>query len=875
MPNKALAHLHFDGDVLIDNSTSVNRSTSLDFVLQHNPMVQIATLTSRHDKKIQNKSLSLTDFIKLIGTPVRTHETSLEFSNMLKPKQGDLKDVGGFIGGSVKGGRRVKSAIANRSIVTLDADFADEKFLDAVNNKLKDYCYSIYSTRSHNEVVSRYRLLIYTDEIMTPDEYVAISRMIANRVGIDYFDDTTYDTNRLMYYPSTSADGVFFFYHNDKPKIAKEFILNSYKVFGDLDSWKDIFNHPRSSREEERTQQKFSTALVQQDPLDKDNVIGAFCRTFSITEAIEEFLPTVYTRSGDDRFTFVGASTSNGLVIYEDKFAFSNHSTDPASGITCNAFDLVRIHKFGALDAERDDGILTSKLPSFSEMTAFASNIEPVRKDMVERKISANDSNAMTTEQLMTMFGDSYIDVEELNENNLLNDVSGDGSETTDTSWITKLQMSPTGLVKPTSHNLALILCNDINITQKLMFNTFNQRLEWGKGVHADEMSHLVNLKFYVSSKYGIELGKDKFYDAIYYASNLNAYHPVQDYLNGLVGKWDGVPRAETMLIDWCGVKDSAYTRAVSRTVLNGALARAFVAGTKFDTIPVLEGRQGIGKSTFVQLLAGKKDWFGELMTFDHQKAVEQTMGKWIIELGEMVASRKSDISQQKQFISSSVDNVRLAYRRDSVEHRRAFIMISTTNDREYLTDPSGNRRWLPLLCNFSKGEEIDLFGFAKVVDQIWAEVVEQIIDEQQLVDVRKVDDLELILTGEARELAHGMQESRVMVDEWQGVIELFLESKVHKERYSPDFAESFEFDTIESSPELFEKRTQICIAELKGECLGISQNSRSPRAESNRIVSILNNLGWMNDGESVRFGEYGKQKSYELTVFKSVEYDF
>jgi len=231
----------------------------------------------------------------------------------------------------------------------------------------------MYSTHSHTPSAPRLRLVIPLKRPVSPDEYQAVSRRIAGDLGIDFFDDTTYEAHRLMYWPSTSKDGEFIFKYLDEEWADPDEILARYP------DWKDPSYWPESSQTKA---ERKKLADKQGDPREKPGIVGAFCRTYTIAQVIEKFLSDVYA-PGDDpsRYTYIPGSTAGGLVLYDrDNFAYSYHATDPICGKLCNAFDLVRLHKFGDLDDDAKEGTPVNKLPSYLAMQELAEKDEMVRK---------------------------------------------------------------------------------------------------------------------------------------------------------------------------------------------------------------------------------------------------------------------------------------------------------------------------------------------------------------------------------------------------------------------------------------------------------------------------------------------------------------
>ena len=331
----------------------------------------IATANDRFAKLWKNTEVTFDELINRLKTTTVTPETMGEFRNLPKSKQDNIKDVGGFVGGRLKNGIRRRDKVECRSLLTLDADYATPDFCESID-LFANYSYIIYSTHKHTAEKPRLRLVIPLSRNCTAEEYEAVARKIADEIGIDQFDDTTYQPQRLMYWSSTSIDGEYVFKYSVRNPLDVDGVLARYNDWHNVNEW---HFSSRTVKQKDRLLKK------QEDPTTKKGVIGAFCRCYDIHTAIEEFLPDVYVKcSADDRYTYANGSTASGLVVYEDgKFAYSNHATDPAGGQLCNAFDLVRIHKYGSLDDDAKQGTPTSKLPSYIAMQEFASNNKAVR----------------------------------------------------------------------------------------------------------------------------------------------------------------------------------------------------------------------------------------------------------------------------------------------------------------------------------------------------------------------------------------------------------------------------------------------------------------------------------------------------------------
>ena len=584
--------------------------------------------TSRHDKFWKKEEISLEKIIKRISTTIRTSETMEEYNHLPKSKQDDIKDVGGFILGKLKDNKRRKENVLSRSALTLDMDYGSENIVGELKNSLT-YRTLIYSTHKHKKSKPRLRLIIPLDRNVSPDEYSAISRMVASEINMDLFDDSTYEASRLMYWPSTSCDGEFIFEDIKKDILKADDVLKKYE------NWKDTKSWPTSSRQKI----VFKNNLNKQaDPLTKEGLIGGFCRTYSISDVIEKFLGHVYEESEfRGRYDYIPASSSAGVVVYDDKFAYSHHATDPASGKLLNAFDLVRTHNFSHLDKIEDlEKKPSNKLPSFKAMENFVLQDEKVKQLLSKER---QDLAKMEFE---------VVQEEEVN-----------------TSWQNLLELDKKGNVKSTMSNMAIIIRNDVNF-KNIVYNQFKcsidvvGKLPWKQIKSGWSDADMACAKLYFERVYKI-WSPLKFKDALLaVTSSERVYHPIKEYFKTL--KWDKVSRLDTLLVDYLGAKDNIFVREVTRKTFCAAVTRIFEPGKKFDSILVLCGPQGIGKSTLFSKLG--KEWYSDSLSLCDMKdktAAEKLQGYWLLELGELAGIKKVDVEVIKSFISRTDDKFRKA----------------------------------------------------------------------------------------------------------------------------------------------------------------------------------------------------------------------
>lgn len=795
-------------------------------IIKHDGDIAIAVGKSRKEINWKNKTVPWSQLVEKLSNTTRTPETATEYKKMAKTDKDEIKDVGGFVGGALKGGRRKAENVANRSLITLDLDNVKTPAKDIWDSitMLDDYAIVMYSTHSHTPDNPRLRLVIPLLRPVLGDEYQAISRMIANDIGIDQFDDTTYEPHRLMYWPSTSSDGEYIYEFQDGKFLDPDTVLNRY-----ID-WKDVSYWPESSRQLVRIN---SLIKKQEDPYHKKGIIGAFCRAYSIQEAIEKFIPDVYVATGkDDRYTFSEGSTVGGVIIYENKFSFSHHGTDPASGVLCNAFDLIRIHKFSGQDEEARPDTPANRLPSFTAMSEFAAADSQVKE-------------LMNKERMDEVLKDFDLEVE-------------DDAEI-DNSWTKKLRYGPKGKLLSTIENVLTILENDYFLKDRLAYNDFSNRaivlgkLPWSKEINRDwKDEDDSGLRHYIEKVYDITAA-NKIFDALVICFRNKTYHPVREYFSNL--KWDGVPRLETLLSDYLGAEDNCYTRAVIKKHLTAAVARIMRPGVKYDTMLVLSGPQGIGKSSFVRLLGG--DWYNDsLTTVSGKEAYEQLQGSWLIEMGELTATKKADIEAVKMFLSKTEDIYRVAYGRRTSRFARQCVFFGTSNDKEFLRDKTGNRRFWPVDVGVQKCTKNIFEDLEKERNQIWAEAY----------SLYKAGE-KLYLEGPELEEAIKQQEEHSEENAKTGLVLEYLDTLLPENWYELDMYERRTFINGGEFSDTYEAtmiRTKISVIEVWCELFNGDPKQLGP-LQSREINDILRSLsGWERAKSGLRFGTvYGTQRAY------------
>jgi len=800
--------------------------------------ITIAVAQNRKSTDWVNTTLSVSELYEKLSTPVRSTETVDAYMKLSKSKQDALKDVGGFVGGALKGARRKAENVTGRDLLTIDLDNIPGWQIDIITDKMEELgcSYCIYSTRKHIPAAPRQRLIVPLGRTVTSDEYEPCARRIAAHVGIAMADPTTFQAHRLMYWPSCCVDSEFYYRKKDAPFIHPDFLLETYADWHDFQSWPQVPNATSYKK----------LAMKQGDPTEKTGTVGAFCRTYDVYSAMEKFLPGIYDPVDNDpeRFTYLGGSTTGGAIIYDDgKFLFSHHATDPCSGRLVNAFDLIRLHKFGDLDDDATPDTPVGKLPSYASMCSLALGDKDVLKEINKERLETAVKDFEGVAQASDSVNDARAEL------------------------LSKLERSANGSIKKTAVNVMLILEHDPELSGRIKKDSFMGEiigqgpLPWG-GRDAETVTfHWTKnddsgLRNFIEHFY--EIRHDKILaDAFEEFTAKHSFNPVQDYLNGLM--WDGTERLDTLFIDYLGAEDNEYNRAVTRKIFTAAVARAMTPGVKFDNMLILCGKQGVGKSTILDKMS--RGWFNDnIRTFEGKDASELLRGAWLVEIAELDAFRKSDVSRIKQFLSLRADRYRAAYAIRTEELPRSCVFFGTCNNFAFLQDSTGNRRFWPVDVMIQTPAKSVFKMTNDDINQLWAEA-----------KMRWKSGEDLYLKGDLEYSAQEAQELHYDTDIREGIIFEYLSKPIPIDLKDWDTNRRSDFlygatRYPEGSEPRFVEREYVCVAEIW--CEAFHHNVTDiDRKNSMEISRMLQHLGWKSNGKTERYKAFGKQKIFINTA--------
>lgn len=809
----------------------------------------ISTGTSRFDRHWGTKQFTWEEFARRCLTFTVTSETMSEYQAMNKDRQTEIKDVGGFVGGLLKDGRRSNDTIINRCLLTLDYDAYNASQLERARMILKERtAWLAYSTHKHTVDFWRVRIVIPLSRDCSIEEYAAVGRRIAFWIGTEGLDKTSLDPARLMFWASRPTDAPELkIFHKGNPLDVDETL--SFPDPGEL--WKpQKATATRAGTKTGAGTARNADAPLRneriEDPLGKKGIIGAFCRSYNIHEAIDSWLPGVYTPFGRDRYTYANGSTSGGAVVYNDRFLYSNHDTDPAGGRCCNAYDLVRIH-LGMTEAAFNDLIRAD------ERVARQLD-EEQRIEFDGMDFGPDPDKAPETEKTPKAEKDTGTPQKENDDND-------------DSFDALRLKRNKKGICA-TRPNIIYILAHHPALRGKIRRNAFSGKIEingtlpWARATTSDEWGNDddAGLRCWLEARFGIT-AREAINDALIHTALKNAYHPVKEYLESL--HWDGTERLDTFIIRILGAADTPLTRRLTRIAFTAAVARIFRPGCKYDYCITLQGPEGCGKSTLLRLMGG--DWFTDsISTFEGKEAKELIQGKWLVELGELNAYKKGEVTQVKQFISSETDDYRPPYGRVTESRPRQCVLFGTTNEHYFLRSLEGDRRFPVISIDPALRAEYlrDVAELRAQIererDDVWAEAVAAYRAGEKLYLPRELEQ-------QAREIQkeHNINDN----DPLQAQIFAYLDLRLPVEWPTLSLAQRrcwLNASEAERSPGVREREC-VCIQEIMMECLGYDAKTSGYRSMVLEVARILNrHPDYRKVATTRRLPIYGVQKVWE-----------
>ena len=397
------------------------------------------------------------------------------------------------------------------------------------------------------------------------------------------------------------------------------------------------------------------------------------------------------------------------------------------------------------------------------------------------------------------------------------------------------LEKTKNGKPFSTIDNAAIIFREDPVFKGYLKNNLFRERIEltgrmpWQRVTTDVNDMDDIHIRHYTEVNYQLTNDK-KIREGMQIVASENSYHPVRDYLDSLT--WDGTERIRFVLHHFLGAATDDYTYESMKLFLLGAINRVFHPGCKFEYMLCLVGGQGVGKSSFIRFLAGCDEWFcDDIKRLDDEKIYEHLVGHWILEIAEMLALNNAKCNEAtKAFLSRQYDNFRLPYGYRAEDRPRQCVFAGTSNIVHFLpNDRSGNRRFLPIMCNAEKAEVHILENeeeSRKYISQLWAEAMH----------IYKTENPKLRLPKEIEKNLAKYQEPFMQEDTWADLIKAFLEE------YEGNI---------------------VCTQMLYREALDMY--GMPNRIETSQIMEIMSGIpGWIRFNNPRKFKNYKRQKGWE-----------
>lgn len=727
-----------------------------------------------------------------------------------------VKDCGGYVAGRLKGTARRKGQVEYRSAVTLDADAASETLpAEVAGLGLRAL---VHSTYSHTRAHPRYRVII---PIMGPglseEEYPRVARGLMEALGEAQFDPGSTQPERLMFWPATATPDEYEVQECDGETATAQGLLRD---FGGLGPTPD--HMPGSKR----------------DPLGLPGVAGAFNRVYDMAMAVETFhLPYDPVDGEPNRWHYTPAESEGGVIVYPDGYVFSNHASDPAYGRALSMFDLVALHVYGGED--RAAGVPQSTAPADRPSIQRAMREFAARPEIVTELVAADFAGV---------------------------DGDEDGARGLP-EWVLEFHLHPkTSKPLDDVHNWDLLMRHDPVLRglarNDMDLTTVTRRPFPWRTVEAGKDDALTNadraqISAHLQRAYNMPRpAQEQLNGVIDMVAQDNAFHPVVEYLEGL--EWDGVSRIETYLP---GAAD-AYTRRVARLVVVQAVARALDPGVKVDNCLILTGRQGLGKSWFVETMA--RGWTCTLGPIEGSGLRDTVMAmtrSWVTVADEGFAMKKADAEALKQFVTLTHDVIRLPYAREHVKLPRRQVIWGTTNDAVFLRAQEGNRRFLIV----EVAEKLDFGKYTdEYVNQVWAEAVHIWKTSRDKYGLK--DNPELFLSSEEEAAAESVRSMATEEDSMTGLIQAYLDTLVPANwvEMSPEERISWLRDEEQGIVSGTHPIDVVCSLEIWEIALGRERGKHS-RVDILQITNALKQLpGWFGPmPKPTRLPFYGPQRVF------------
>lgn len=697
---------------------------------------------------------------------------------------------------------RINLGVESRSALVLDVDHPAEGFADTLDIVLPS-AHVGHTTFNSTPQEPRYRLIIPTDRLMAPDEYHAVADAVMAKLGVDQFDRGSREPARQMFRPSAQKPEWFESWVADGEPLNVDELLADFVV--------DLSTLPVPK-----------TSSTKRDPQSLEGVVGAFNRVYDIGEVIEAYdLP--YVTAGAN-WQLVGARSIAGLKLVDDTgtLAYSHHVTDPAHGRAVSPFDLVRLHRFGELDAGKPEQTPINRLPSHTAMQELASTDVRVVAELVGADFAGEVGDALDV-----------------------------------VDWRLGLQLHRrTGDVQDVIKNWDLIVANE-PLFKLLQFNELSMAVEvsgdlpWRpleRGGATFSATDRAALCHHIERNFqGLRPSRTLMDELVNTTAAQRYVNPLRDYLLAREGTWDGEARVEESLP---GVVPTPYTRMVARKALVAAVARVMEPGVKWDHTVVLFGGEGKGKSWWVdRVFRGYASTLGDI---HHKDTLLIMQRSWVMLADEGYSLRKANADAQKEFLTRRVDVFRAPFERETMAHPRHCVIWSTTNDEVFLRRQEGNRRFLIVRSE----NRVDFDALTdEYVDQLWAEAVHLYRAGEKL-----------WLDEDQSRVAADERETFTEEDAKAGAVEDYLEMLVPEswDEMSPEARVTFRANRAEELGAVGTvQMTEVCSAQIWVEVFGrrLGDHSRTELLELNNIMRKL--PGWSVLPGRRRVPHYGPQQVF------------